>query len=339
MQAPFISVIIPIVEWNPWVVECVTRCAELDYPDFDIWLAPNDPPDTELAERLNLLNRRGIIHVLPTGPGNPSRKRNALMKAIHADYMAFIDSDAYPHRHWLQQGVPLLMDDIAIVTGPNLTPPNEPLLRRIAGNVMQSRWGFGQAHIRHRRVPRRYVREMPTCNMIIKRDPGIWFHEELDTGEDMVLCEDYIRNGKRILYDPNVVVYHHRRKIFLPFIIQFFYYGYYKSRLFRQGSSIAYGWQALPALFVLYLAGLVVLSLALPQTLWLGVLYLPLLGYVIMIGIESFRAAHTIVEGILTVLAFVAGHIGYGGGYLLGYMQSHLTGFNKKKPLNHGDGK
>lgn len=330
MQVPFISIIIPIVEWNPWVVECITRCLELDYPDFDIWLAPNNPPDTGLAERLNQLNRRIIIHILPTGPGNPSRKRNVLMRAIHSDYVALIDSDAYPRKDWLRQGVCLLTDDVAIVAGPNLTPPNEPLLRRIAGNVMQSRWGFGQANIRHRCVPRHYVREMPTCNMIVKRDPGIWFHEELDTGEDMVLCEDYIRNGKRILYDPDVVVYHHRRKMFLPFIKQFFCYGYYKGRLFRQASSVAYGWQALPALFVLYLVGLVLLSLALPLTLWLVVLYLPLLSYAIMIGIESLRAAHTTAERILTGLAFVAGHIGYGGGYLLGYMQSHLAGFKKK---------
>lgn len=336
MAYPFISVIIPFTEWNDEVFECITHCAELDYPDFDVRLAPNAPPDKGWADKIALLDNHAAIHVLPTGPANPSHKRNAVLKTIDSEYVALVDSDAYPQREWLRQGLRQFSDAVAIVTGPNLTPPDDPLMRRIAGYVMQSRWGFWEAYIRHCRVPRRLVREMPTCNMIFKRLPGVLFHEELDTGEDMVFCEEYIKLGKQIVYDPDVVVYHHRRRIFAPFIKQFFYYGYYKGRLCRQGSSVAYGWQALPAFFTLYLVLLLLISPGLARTAWLGWCYLPLLGYLVIIGAASSAAARSGAEFVLTVMAFVCGHLGYGVGYLRGYLWAYgkrlVDGFRKDQP-------
>ncbi|KUK82465.1 MAG: glycosyl transferase [Microgenomates bacterium 39_6] len=72
-------------------------------------------------------------------------------------------------------------------------------------------------------------------------------------GEDTKLCLDLVYQlDKKIVYDPGSIVFHHRRKIFLPHLKQLGRYGYHRGlfvKLFPQTSKrLGY---FLPALFSL----------------------------------------------------------------------------------------
>jgi hypothetical protein len=315
-----VTIVVPFNSWHEWALDCVHHCTRLVGPNWVIWLLPDDPPTGRWAEALNEMALGDRLHVEPTGGGNPAAKRNVALRRSHGVIFAFIDSDAWPAPDWLANGLALLGGDVAVVAGPNLTPPSDSLSRRLSGRVMESPLGFGAAFIRHRKVARRIVREMPTCNMILRKLEGLEFCEDLNTGEDMMYCSDVRSRGLDVLYDPDVVVFHHRRRMGLSFMRQFFHYGLDKGRLARLSSDISYVWQAFPAVFVLYLAGLAVVTL-LPVPAWIRQATLIPLGlYVVAVVVESCRLAKTVAEAPLAPLGFVLGHVSYGTGYLRGLL-------------------
>lgn len=313
MSQPVVAIIIPFRAWDQWIEKCIERCAAQEYRSLECLLIP----DRDLTPEQEAIARKyafaGGLHILPSGPVNPARKRNLAMRASKADIFAFVDADAYPVETWLSTALPLLADDVLAVGGPNVTPEEDPVSRRIPGRVMQSVLGFGPAFIRHYPVPRRPVRELPTCNLISRRIDGLYFREELDTCEDMTYCAELIERGGKIIYDPGVLVYHHRRTLLKPFMQQFFAYGLDKSRILREGNEASYIWHAGPALFTLYVLALPVALFFLP-----AIVLLPLFIYALVATIESARAAKSPIEFLLTLLVFPVAHFSYGGGYLAG---------------------
>ena len=322
-----IAIIVPFNEWTEWVVDCVDAISRLDglRPGWTVWLVSDEEPTATWRERL-LPYRPGLsLEILSTGSGNPSQKRNAALRRTKAPVVALIDSDAWPSPDWLVNALKYLEDDIGVVTGPNLTPPDDEVSRRVCGRVMESPIGFGEAYIRHVATDARDVREMPTCNMVYRRAPDLLFHEELATGEDMVFCSEMRAAGRRVVYRPDVCVYHHRRKLLCPFMKQFFGYGLNKGRLWRMGSDIAYRWHALPTLFLLYLA-VAVLGTPLAGGWMVWALWIPLLAYLLVVTVESARMAGSVGEFMLCIPAFLASHLSYGAGYLAGYLNPPQAG-------------
>lgn len=316
-----IAVVIPLTEWNEWSLDCLRACDRQSAAGFEIWILPDTEPSPEWKARLDAIGVQRPLHIEPTGPANPARKRNVAMRKSGATVFALVDSDAYPREDWLANGLSLLTGDVGVVTGPNVTPREDEVSRRAAGRVMESPLGFGTAYIRHTPVPRQIVREMPTCNMIFRAEQNLYFREDLDTGEDMMFCADMRARGKQVLYDPDVVVYHHRRRLFTPFMRQFYRYGLDKPRLSGGEHGVTYLWQTLPALLVIYLVGLLVLNV-LPIPSWLrGLSLIPLLFYMGALCAESIRQCKTPAEFCLAVPAFTAGHISYGWGYLVGWFR------------------
>ncbi len=317
-----VAIIVPFNEWNDWVLDGVAACSRLNglNPAWTLWLVADDEPDETWRSRLEEFAPVMRMEIVATGPGNPSQKRNAALRKTPAPIVALVDSDAYPEPGWIVNALKHIEGDVGVVTGPNLTPVDDPLWRRVSGRVMESPLGFGEGYIRHVPVPSRDVREMPTCNMIYRRAGDLMFHEELATAEDMVFCSEMRAAGFRVVYRPDVRVYHHRRTFGWSFIKQFFGYGFNKGRLWRWGSDIAYGWQAVPALFLLYLVAAIVLSVWAHGWLLLG-LWTPLIVYALVILRESARMAHTVAEYLLCIPAFPTAHLAYGAGYLAGFLR------------------
>jgi len=319
VNEPKVAIVIPFKLWDEWLKQCLEHCARQKYRNFECWLIADNPAPDEWADFFNKLSLPVEVKVRISGAVNPAKKRNVAMRESDAGIFAFVDADAYPEENWLRHAVGLLQGEVCAVGGPNLTPPDDPLVRRVPGCIMKSILGYGPAYIRHCSVSRRLVSELPTCNLVVRRLEGLFFRENLDTSEDMTLCEDMLKRGGRILYDPQVVVFHHRRRLFKPFFRQFYNYGVDKARITLQGSDAAYLWHAIPAFFTLYL---IFIGLLLPALIRFPVLLLPLLPYVLMVSAESSRMARSLPEFLLSLVIFPAAHISYGSGYWMGVIKN-----------------
>ena len=81
----------------------------------------------------------------------------------------------------------------------------------------------------------REVDHNPTCNYVLRREAvaGVKFHPTLWPGEDVEFDIRLQQVGHRILYAPDVVVWHHRRSRPLPFLRQMFNYGVTRAQVTR----------------------------------------------------------------------------------------------------------
>ncbi len=312
---PPLPIVVPFPQWDDWVAECIEGCAKLDYPDFEIWLLPDEPlPADRIAEANRLAGGR-TVRVLPTGPANPAKKRNVALRASNHAWAALIDADAFPRSDWLKNAFREASSDVAIIAGPNITPPNDPLSRQISGLAMRSPLGFGAGYIRHHPVAKHDAEEMPTCNMIIRRLPDLYFREEFSTAEDMMYCRDARNRGFRIVYTPDVVVYHHRRTFPSAFARQFYFYGRDKGRLFVQSHGVGRIGHAAPAGLLLYASATILLALFWKVPLWW---WIPALAYALLVAVESLRCARSPLLALCGLIAFPVAHISYGFGFWRG---------------------
>jgi len=222
-------------------------------------------------------------------PGSPAEKRDWAANQAKGEILAFIDSDAYPDKHWLKNALTHLKNpQISAVCGPGLTPPADSARQKISGLVWSTKIGSGPYAYRNRQSSSRFVDDYPSFNFLI-RSPYFFqingFNSQFWPGEDTKLCHDLVYQlNQQILYHPDIVVYHHRRPIFIPHLQQISRYGFQRGRfvrLFPQTSRrLSYFLPLLlPVIFPFYLPALLVTAAIHRSLLLIPAIFLTHLTY------------------------------------------------------------
>jgi len=204
-----VSIIVAVRGDNPYLRECIEHCLRLDYTDFEILVLP----DRELT--LNYPKTKAI----PTGELTPPQKRDIGMARAEGEILAFLDDDTYPAKDWLTKALRHFEDqEITAVGGPGVTPESDTLKQKASGLVYSSWLMSGQYAYRYIPKKKRFADDLPSCNFLIRKsvlqELG-GFKVKFWPGEDTFLCLKIIKGlKKKIIYDPDVLVYHHRRSLF-----------------------------------------------------------------------------------------------------------------------------
>lgn len=105
---PMISIIIPIYNVKPFLKCCVNSVLSQTYYNLEIILV--DDGSTDGSEKIcdEYAKKDGRIHVIHKKNGGLSDARNVGIKASTADYIAFIDSDDYVVKWYVQRLVEIL---------------------------------------------------------------------------------------------------------------------------------------------------------------------------------------------------------------------------------------
>jgi len=314
MSNPFISVIIPCRRIDKYVKECLNHCLKLDYQNFEIILLPNDKPEQKLSFDTDK------IKILPTDSVKPSIKRNLAIKNSQADILAFIDADAYPVPNWLKAALKYFNDkNIGMVGGPNITPPADSLMQKASGEIFSSVVGTGLTSLRylarHKFRKGLPVKEMPSCNLLVCRDLAQkigGFDEKLLTGEDSKFCFQARKLGKKIINASDVIVYHHRRRLFWDHFKQVWIYARDKAWVIKEDFSWDKLYYFIPSFFILGLTGgLIIWPIYWLRLIYLGVIIFYLL-IVLLASLKRLAIAPLIFMGIILT------HILYGLSFICG---------------------
>ena len=303
-----VSIIVPCKEINALVEQCVHSCLALEYQDFEILLLPDELPDGVKFPK---------TRIIPTGKVKPSVKRNLAVEMATGKICAFLDSDAYPAPDWLNQAVSWFgTDHIDCVGGPNITPAHQPLLKEVGGDVLSSILCSGPFALRYKRArTESFQTELPTCNLLIRKSVFSrlqGFEVTLLTAEDSKLCFEINETGHKVLYSPDVIVYHHRRALFIPHLKQISSYANDKAKLVKQ----KFTWDKLiytvPSIFVLGLILGPILSAAFPALLPLFVGMLGLyVGLIVISYLVEIRKP-SLLRLVLFAVAIPMTHFVYG---------------------------
>ena len=255
---PMVSVVIACPGPSWMLDQCLAALSAQTYRNFEVIVLPDDNSQLPTPNS-QLLTPNLRLTTLPTGKVRPAEKRNLGIEAAKGEVVAFIDDDAYPDAHWLEYAVKYFGDaTIGAVGGPGVTPADDPYLARVGGRVYDSFLVSGNYRYRYKAGGvRRDVDDYPSCNLLVRtellRQIG-GYRTDFWPGEDTLLCKDIIDSGRRIVYDPWVIVHHHRRALFGPHLRQLgryaFHRGYFVKRFPSNSLHLSY---FVPTLFVAYL--------------------------------------------------------------------------------------
>ena len=234
MKKPKFSIIIPVPKLNDYILkDTIPALKKQTYKNFELIIILNRLPAKKSLSS-------PFLKLFPSHPHNtPSEKRNLGVKKSKGEILVFLDDDAYPDKNWLKNALSLFKNkNISAVCGPGLTPPNDPLLAKVSGHFWSSYLGSGGAGT-YRNLPQktRPVDDYPSFNFFVRKKDFLTagnFDSRYWPGEDTKLCHDLVyKLKKKIVYHPQVTVYHHRRAIFKPHLKQLSRYAAMRARFTR----------------------------------------------------------------------------------------------------------
>ncbi len=205
-----VSIIIPAVKWEPFAKQCVTICASLFPQSVIILVLDDETPLNVSVKNLNVMyGQRGTI----------SRKRNVAVKAAQTEFVAFIDSDAFPHKDWLGSALETLKTNkhVGMVGGPNISPLAQEEERNLVGMATKSwlvagKWNFYKSE----KSTAQFCDNLPSCNLVLRKqlfEELSGMNEDLEVGEDTDFCARMIASGHGVFFNSKAIVYHYDREI------------------------------------------------------------------------------------------------------------------------------
>ncbi len=218
---PFVSIVIPTTGEVKFIKGLVESVAKLEYPKdkFEL-IFIGDKPTHLLEKNSNRAKEEGIDVTVAYNPVPAGQKRN-------------IGADVAKGR---LKGVKHLRknEKYVGVGGPNYTPKQGLPFAKAVGRIFGSKFLFSFRYTVGHSEARDIVHN-PTCNYIIKKEvvQEVKFHDSLWPGEDVEFDIRLSKAGHKILYAPDVVVWHHRRSRPAAFLKQMFNYGKTRAQVTR----------------------------------------------------------------------------------------------------------
>jgi cellulose synthase/poly-beta-1,6-N-acetylglucosamine synthase-like glycosyltransferase len=314
------TVIIPFQKETPYLRQTLVHLADQTYRSFEVVLIPDEPLDPEFQTDYPF-----PIRATPSGPVSPAIKRDQGVEMATGQFLAFIDDDAYPASDWLSNLLPYFKDTaVAAVGGPQVTPPEDNFWQQVSGATFLSPLNGAAVERYWPGKTSKFVDDWPSVNLTVRRKDFLavgGFDNAYWPGEDTKLSLDLVKQlGRKIVYAPNAVVYHHRRAGFFNHLRQIGNYGlhrgFFVKRFPETSRRLSY---FIPSIFFLFVVSL-------PIALMIGggiqTLYLSFWGlYAAAIGWSIVSIAGKVKHpGIaLATLPFQIGtHIWYGWRFLKG---------------------
>ena len=188
-----ISVIIPAKNSERTIGKCLRSVFNQEYPPHEVIVV--DGGSTDKTRSVAEKNHARVVVEPPHKRSAPGIGRNHGAKSAHGDILAFLDSDCYPERTWLDLVVDIFKDpqvgmySIVVSDG--------------TGKIISRAY-----HYLHMKISYDFA---PSRCMAVRREPFMQvkgFDETLTTGEDNDLSYRVRQLGYRIIVDKESKVYH-----------------------------------------------------------------------------------------------------------------------------------
>jgi O-antigen/teichoic acid export membrane protein len=252
------------------------------------------------------------LQLMQLPKASPAQARNDVVTEARAPVLLFLDDDVEVFPDILVHTREIMSDEsVDVAGGPNLTPPTSPPFEHLAGQVLGSALGAGPVRHRYTAGPADEASErtLILCNLAMKRSVFTEFEGDLFCAEENELLARLTRTGAKMVYRPELAVYHHRRQSLGSHLKQMAKYGLGRGQVLVRALEATRTAHALPALALACVLGAAALN---PS-----VLATAIVAYLAVVAASSLRLGGT--RRAPTVLAlFLATHFGYALGVLGG---------------------
>lgn len=331
-EKPFISVIIPTRRKSEILNHCLDSLLHQDYPGdrYEIILVPESKLILEESERIRIIYNTTY-----------AQSRNMAAKIARGELFAYVDDDCVVPTDWLSKAVKYFKDSkVGLIGGPALPPKNEIELRyRIGGYLLGSPFVTAFGSSRYRFISYTYEakeHDLLTANNFVRReafDAVAGFDMEISASEETDLYFRLRDKGYKLLYVPEIFVWHRSRPIFWPIINKIFCYATGRGILMAKKPRTIRFIYLIPTICIVGLVALLMLSFVF-QDAW-RVLLIVFAAYFISDGINALHIFFKqeknlwVLWGSLPTTPFI--HLSYGLGILYGFYTYHTS--HRKKEL------
>ena len=183
-----------------------------------------------ILDKYQKLKKDKKIKIFLSGNKSIGFKRNLGVRNCKTKFVCFLDSDAYPKSKWLNDVHKNFKADkkIGIIGGPNLSPKTSNIEKKLVSRTRKLSFvtlnTITKSSNENKNI---FVNFLPSCNMIVRTDlykkvKGMY--ESLYSGEEISLNKNIKKLGFKIMFCPNIFVFHKDRN-FKHFARQRFVYG------------------------------------------------------------------------------------------------------------------
>jgi len=329
------TVIIPTLNNEKDIETCLKALKSQTFKDFEVLLVDGYSKDetVEIGKKYN-------AKIVYDNGHTRGHACNTALDNVNTLYIVFTDADCIPRPNWLEELMKQFEErhEIASVGGPNYSPPDDSDFAKSVDVVYSSRIMTGNA--RYGSIYKKVVEidHNPGCNAAYKTEvvKKIGFDSEEDGilgAEDVVLDYKIRKNGGKLLFTPNAVVWHRRRQTLKKYWKQVYWYGLVRAIANKKYPELRCRYHVYPTTAIFAL--ITIFSLTVTVSFILKNL-LPILGiffllvFYLLICLRSSATSYSKFKSpkhiIKASLLIPVGHLAWGVGYLRGLCKTRKEG-------------
>ena len=276
-----------------------------------------------------------LLEIIVARGRQPSIQRNTALRAARGELIYFLDDDSVPPPDNLRRTASHFSDSqVQIIGGPNLCPPDAPVLEQVFALTLGNWIAFGPSRARYAPVGKLRdsgEKELILCNLVARRETLLefgGFNEALYPNEENALMDEIQKRGGRLLYDPELIVHRRPRGTIKSFAKMLMTYGRGRAEQVRVHPTSGSVLNFVPPLFCVFLIGLPFLV----KMPFLGTISLAALGiyvFVVLAQAAALMPRGGVLRSLETIPFIVLTHILYGLGFWRGLFTKLKTSGNQ----------
>ncbi len=329
IKNPEISFIIPVLNEEKTIKQCLDSLLKLDYPmdKIEVLMAQGISKDKTRDIVNSYAEKYKIIRLLENPTGNTALGRKLCVEHSTGDMLMNYSGHAIAEKNLLKVLALKLQKsptNVAAVGCSNVNPENSNFTAAVSGVAFSSFLGgknlFVQNaefdserfvdHISFACYRKKYVEEVGNF------DPDFW------CGQDAELDLRLLKAGYKILYTPDTKVYHYKRNTLRSLFKQMYRYGIARAKMVKKHRGTLRFFHLVGPFFIV--GGILLILLTILKFIPLWFLLFVLVLYFIASIISSSKITKKPIFILSSVLFYFLIHIGYGLGIIRGFFRGKL---------------
>ena len=307
-----VSVILPILNEERDLNQCITAILQQDYPaDIEIILAlgPSTDKTTLIAEKLSAADKR--IKLVNNPSGQTATGLNLAIKKSSYEILCRIDGHSEISSTYIKTAVEIINNQGAVNVGGLMFADSEKGLQRTIAQAMRSKLGVGSSKFHNGGS----AGESETVYLGTFKKVAVLavggFDERYIRAQDWELNYRLRKNGGLIWFDPRLVVTYRPRNTFRKLAKQYFQYGRWRRVITRQHQNTTNFRYLAPPIAVLIILLSVFFAVLLDP-----VLITPVIIYFASLIAGGIFIGKKITDKLLMPFVLATMHLSWGIGFI-----------------------
>ena len=314
-----INIVIPSIQISDELIFCLTKLNDQTNKNFFVTIV------LDRKNKKNLPVLKYKLNKLISGKKNMSYKRNLGVKKFSSNLIAFLDSDAYPHKDWIKIASMLLNNKKNLNTifgGPSIPFPKQSYSEMLCHYAKRSFYVTGYLNFRKYKSKSRYCDWLESCNMFMNRalylkHGGMNIKRYLGEDKEMISRMKKRDNTIKVFFTSKLYIYHKERNI-RGFLLQRLVFGSDLFNIIKFGNKIRSFQPILPLFVMLTFFFITFIKIDLDVKFLLVLAYVGLIQFIIFLDIRRYLKGFK--STILLLILVNSANIAYVIGNLLGIL-------------------